>query len=150
MIGFVCLYFFMSASNGLHFQCVIIYYMFRKYWPILYSKLLHKMGHYFLDTQYVCIFLIAHFYNIWWLTSEHGVTQLFSEKQDQVVHIPVVQDLRLNLHRIISLFPDLVSVFKRVVLILDGKSDHVARLFWGKKAILECLDQIKCLWKQTK
>ena len=29
------------------------YYMSKKYWPILYIKLLHIMGHYFLVTQYI-------------------------------------------------------------------------------------------------
>ena len=29
------------------------YYMSKKLWPILYSNLLHKMGHYFSDTQYI-------------------------------------------------------------------------------------------------
>ena len=28
-------------------------YMSKKLWPISYSNLLSKMGHYFLDTQYV-------------------------------------------------------------------------------------------------
>ena len=33
------------------------YYMSRKLWPILYSNLLYKLGHYFLGTQYVEIFV---------------------------------------------------------------------------------------------
>ena len=28
------------------------YYVFKKYCPILYSNLLYKMGHHFLDSQY--------------------------------------------------------------------------------------------------
>ena len=32
-----------------------LYYMSNKYLPILYSKLLHEMGHYFLDTRYVYV-----------------------------------------------------------------------------------------------
>ena len=31
----------------------LLYYMSKKYWLILYSKLLHKKSHYFLDTQYL-------------------------------------------------------------------------------------------------
>ena len=34
------------------------YSMSRKYWPILYSKLLYKMDHYFLDTRYVVTYNI--------------------------------------------------------------------------------------------
>ena len=48
-----------------------IYHMFKKKRPFLYNKLLHEMGHYFPDTQYVfeikkkLIFYLRfrHFYN---------------------------------------------------------------------------------------
>ena len=33
------------------------YYMSKKQWPILYGRLPHKMGHHFLDTQYVSAFV---------------------------------------------------------------------------------------------
>ena len=36
----------MTISN------MAMYCVSKKYWPVLCSKLLYKMGHYFLDTQY--------------------------------------------------------------------------------------------------
>ena len=37
-----------------HFLALYInYYLSKKQWLILYSKLLHKMGHFFLDTQFL-------------------------------------------------------------------------------------------------
>ena len=40
-------------SRNLGLNEITLYSMSKKYWPILYSNLLHKMGLYFLDRQYL-------------------------------------------------------------------------------------------------
>ena len=65
------------------------YRLSKKKWPILYSILLYKIGHYFLDTQYD----INHGENGWklaakaWLTSGHSsLEQVACERRERYTH----------------------------------------------------------------
>ena len=56
---------------------IVIYCMSKKYWPILYGKLLYKIVHYFLDRQYV------EWYNIiYW--AFHILPQIYTENHATV------------------------------------------------------------------
>ena len=61
--------------------------MSKKLWPILYSNLLYKMGHYFLDTQYTDG-SSEYFANVWLKTGLKSFLKRRREGQGRTLATP--------------------------------------------------------------
>ena len=71
---------FKIEQSNVYFSMLVPWYlMSKKSWPILYSKLLHKMGHDFLDIQYIYMMSLN------WINREHRML-LMGEVVESVVN----------------------------------------------------------------